>query len=218
MSGAKVTKAQNFKNAKNDGFCVRCLYKADEGYLYPLERSFFYVQKPPLLITHNEIDSVEFQRQGHDVVTVSNKTFDIYIRTTLGLEHQFRGIERDEWKNIFQYLKEKQIKIENMKSAEQGPLISGAVGIEDLEELDPGMIAANMSDSDEYDSDYKANSNNEESSDDGTDIQLIDESKLDEEMEKEDQEKEKTNGAQNSSQTKNSENKKLSKVVINGYV
>lgn len=37
--------------------------QADDGFLYPLERAFFYVQKPPLLLVFDDIDSVEFMRQ-----------------------------------------------------------------------------------------------------------------------------------------------------------
>lgn len=37
--------------------------QADDGFLYPLERAFFYVQKPPLLLVFDDIDSLEFMRQ-----------------------------------------------------------------------------------------------------------------------------------------------------------
>lgn len=53
--------------------------QADDGYLYPLERAFFYVQKPPTLLVHDEIDSVEFLRQG-GVGIGTGKTFDLSIR------------------------------------------------------------------------------------------------------------------------------------------
>lgn len=36
--------------------------QADDGYLYPLERAFFYVQKPPLLLVFEEVEAVEFLR------------------------------------------------------------------------------------------------------------------------------------------------------------
>ena len=39
------------------------LLQADDGFLYPLERAFFYVQKPPLLLVFDDVDSVEFMRQ-----------------------------------------------------------------------------------------------------------------------------------------------------------
>lgn len=55
----------------------RCSYKAEDGYLYPLDRAFFYIQKPPMLIPHNEINSIEFQRQGGGMLAGSVKTFDL---------------------------------------------------------------------------------------------------------------------------------------------
>ena len=57
------------------------LLQADDGYLYPLERAFFYVQKPPTLLVHDEIESVEFLRQGGTGMLASSaKTFDLSIR------------------------------------------------------------------------------------------------------------------------------------------
>ena len=54
--------------------------QADDGYLYPLERAFFYVHKPPTLLVHDEVESVEFLRQGGGVLAASAKTFDLNIR------------------------------------------------------------------------------------------------------------------------------------------
>lgn len=54
--------------------------QADEGYLYPLERAFFYVHKPPTLIVFDEIASVEFMRQGGGLIAASAKTFDLNVR------------------------------------------------------------------------------------------------------------------------------------------
>lgn len=54
--------------------------QADDGYLYPLEKAFFYVHKPPTLLVHAETESVEFMRQGGGVLAASAKTFDLAIR------------------------------------------------------------------------------------------------------------------------------------------
>jgi hypothetical protein len=54
--------------------------QADDGYLYPLERAFFYVHKPPTLIVFDEIESVEFLRQGGGLIAASAKTFDLNVR------------------------------------------------------------------------------------------------------------------------------------------
>ncbi len=54
--------------------------QADDGYLYPLEKAFFYIHKPPTLLVHDEIESIEFMRQGGGVLAASAKTFDLNIR------------------------------------------------------------------------------------------------------------------------------------------
>ena len=67
--------------------------QADDGFLYPLERAFFYVQKPPLLLVHDDIDCVEFLRQAAGAT--SAKTFDLAVRMKAGaVEYLFRGIPR----------------------------------------------------------------------------------------------------------------------------
>ena len=57
-----------------------CPAQADEGYLYPLERAFFYIHKPPMLLPHDEVAGIEFMRQGGGVLAASAKTFDLSIR------------------------------------------------------------------------------------------------------------------------------------------
>jgi hypothetical protein len=54
LSGAKITRAKEevFRNITGGGSCVRCSYKADDGFLYPLDKAFFYVHKPPMCINH----------------------------------------------------------------------------------------------------------------------------------------------------------------------
>ena len=54
--------------------------QADDGYLYPLEATFFYVHKPPMLLPFQEVEHVEFMRQGGGVLAASAKTFDLSIR------------------------------------------------------------------------------------------------------------------------------------------
>lgn len=63
-----------------DGCAIRCSYKADDGFLYPLDKAFFYVHKPPMCINHSDIESVEFQRQGGGVISSSVRTFDLLIK------------------------------------------------------------------------------------------------------------------------------------------
>ena len=103
-----------------EGHAIRCSYKSDDGYLFPLEKAFFYIQKPPILITHEDIKHIEFQRQNTGAS--SSRTFDLSIRTKQeDAEYQFRGIVRSEWQNLFHFFEAKQLPIANLKQAQKGP-------------------------------------------------------------------------------------------------
>jgi len=54
LSGAKVTKPGKFRSCQ-DGYAVKSSLKAEDGILYPLEKSFFFLPKPPTLILHEEV-------------------------------------------------------------------------------------------------------------------------------------------------------------------
>lgn len=54
LSGAKVTKPGKFRSCQ-DGYAVKSSLKAEDGVLYPLEKSFFFLPKPPTLILHEEV-------------------------------------------------------------------------------------------------------------------------------------------------------------------
>jgi len=45
LSGCKVTKPGVYMSAGGKK-AVRCSQKAEDGYLFPLEKSFFYITKP----------------------------------------------------------------------------------------------------------------------------------------------------------------------------
>lgn len=160
LAATKLTKPSAFRTADGAGYAVRCSYKADDGYLYPLERAFFYVQKPPTLLVHDEIESVEFLRQGGGMLAASAKTFDLSIRMQADQEYQFRGIQKSEWNNLFNFIQAKRLRIENVAEAEMGP--SGAVrpGLDiDLgEDIDTGMAsmkaAGELDEDSEEDADF----------------------------------------------------------------
>ena len=54
LSGAKVTRPGKFRSSQ-DGYAVRSSLKAEDGVLYPLEKGFFFLPKPPTLILHDEV-------------------------------------------------------------------------------------------------------------------------------------------------------------------
>eukprot|EP00210_Caulerpa_lentillifera_P005835 g5579.t1 len=165
LSGAKIIRPRSFTNYANDGSCVRCSYKTDEGFLFPLEHAFFFIHKPPLCVSHEEIEIVEFQRQGTHTVSASTKTFDLCVRTKQGVEHQFRGIEKSEWQPLFSFIQRKNLAVENVDSVRQGPVQQAAVMR--FEDMDLGNNNSDRG-SDDSDPDFAMNPNEDQ---DGTSSQ-----------------------------------------------
>ncbi|XAR51771.1 hypothetical protein NMG60_11006503 [Bertholletia excelsa] len=111
LSGAKVTRPGKFRSCQ-DGYAVKSSLKAEDGVLYPLEKSFFFLPKPPTLILHEEIDYVEFER--HAAGGSNMQYFDLLIRLKTEQEHLFRNIQRNEYHNLFDFISGKGLKIMNL--------------------------------------------------------------------------------------------------------
>lgn len=85
----RITIPGNFSSS-NNAKCLPCSYRANSGFLYPLERGFMFVHKPPLHILFQDIAAVTFSRsnQGHV------RSFDFEIDHKNGTKHMFNGIEK----------------------------------------------------------------------------------------------------------------------------
>ncbi|KAG1680758.1 hypothetical protein FOA52_008091 [Chlamydomonas sp. UWO 241] len=165
LSGAKISKTGVFSNSADEP-AIRCAYKSDDGLLYPLDRAFFFIHKPPMLLPFDEVESVEFARQGGGVV--SSRTFDLVVRMKSDAEHQFRNISRTEWQALFDFINAKKLRIENLASAAQGP--GGPTRVEgvDDDDIDPGMRRAEAEiDTEEDDEDFEVGAGDEGASSDG---------------------------------------------------
>lgn len=66
-----------------------CSYKASNGFLYPLERGFIYVHKPPVHIRFDEVSCVNFARSSG-----STRSFDFDVETKSGTVYNFSSIEK----------------------------------------------------------------------------------------------------------------------------
>ncbi|XP_072949418.1 FACT complex subunit Ssrp1 isoform X2 [Epargyreus clarus] len=88
---------------------IACSYKAAAGYLYPLEKGFIYVHKPPVHIRFEEIASVNFARGGAS----STKSFDFEIELKSGSVHTFSSIEKGEYAKLFDYITSKKLHVKN---------------------------------------------------------------------------------------------------------
>lgn len=133
ISGKKVFVPGNFANAVQQS-CVKCAYKANEGHLYPLEKSFVFIHKPPLLIRFEEVESVEFQRYHnasvHHGSTTRNFDLCITLHPTMGgsssvladgvKEYVFSGIDRSDYPGLYNFLSGKKIRIKNLKESSEG--------------------------------------------------------------------------------------------------
>nr|XP_014353403.1 PREDICTED: FACT complex subunit SSRP1 [Latimeria chalumnae] len=84
----KITVPGNFQG-HSGAHCITCSYKASSGLLYPLERGFIYVHKPPVHIRFDEISCVNFARG-----TTTTRSFDFEIETKQGTQYTFSSIER----------------------------------------------------------------------------------------------------------------------------
>uniref|UniRef100_A0A2M4AMA1 FACT complex subunit SSRP1 n=2 Tax=Anopheles triannulatus TaxID=58253 RepID=A0A2M4AMA1_9DIPT len=87
---------------------IGCSFKAAAGYLYPLERGFIYVHKPPVHIRFEEIASVNFARSGG-----STRSFDFEIELKTGTVHTFSSIEKEEYSKLFDFISSKKLHVKN---------------------------------------------------------------------------------------------------------
>ncbi|KAJ9135182.1 hypothetical protein P3X46_032391 [Hevea brasiliensis] len=161
LSGAKVTKPGKFRSCQ-DGYAVKSSLKAEDGLLYPLEKSFFFLPKPPTLILHEEIDYVEFER--HAAGGSNMHYFDLLIRLKTEQEHLFRNIQRNEYHNLFDFISGKGLKIMNLGDMQTTNGVAAVLQNEDDDAVDPHLerIRNEAGDeSDEEDEDFVADKDDE---------------------------------------------------------
>ncbi|RXG54821.1 FACT complex subunit Ssrp1 [Armadillidium vulgare] len=87
---------------------ISCSYKAAAGYLYPLERGFIYVHKPPVHIRFDEISVINFARSGS-----TTRSFDFEIECKNGTMNTFSSIEKGEYHKLYDYVTAKKLRIKN---------------------------------------------------------------------------------------------------------
>ncbi|XP_064200091.1 FACT complex subunit SSRP1a isoform X2 [Anguilla rostrata] len=103
----KITVPGNFQG-HSGAQCITCSYKTSSGLLYPLERGFIYVHKPPVHLRFDEISCVNFARG-----TTTTRSFDFEIETKQGNQYTFSSIEREEYGKLFDFVNAKKLNIKN---------------------------------------------------------------------------------------------------------
>ncbi|XP_008482612.1 FACT complex subunit Ssrp1 [Diaphorina citri] len=109
----KITVPGSFRGHTGTS-AVTCSYKAAAGYIYPLERGFIFIHKPPIHIRFEEIATVNFARSGG-----STRSFDFEIELKSGVLHTFSSIEKEEYGKLFDFIREKKLRVKNTGKGEK---------------------------------------------------------------------------------------------------
>lgn len=116
----KVFIPGKFANA-NQQACVKCAVRANEGLLYPLEKQFVFIHKPPILVRFNEVESVEFQRYAGGQGSTRNFDLCVNLKTSVTggsvKDYTFSGIDRSDYAGLYNFLSSKKIPIKNLQEA-----------------------------------------------------------------------------------------------------
>lgn len=135
ISNKKVFIPGKFTNAYQQP-CLKCALRANEGHLYPLEKSFVFIHKPPLMVRFEDVESVEFQRYNYAGKHGSTRNFDLCVelKSSLGdingfnrREFVFSGIDRSDYEGLYNFLSGKRIRIKNIEADDTRNDVPGAV-------------------------------------------------------------------------------------------
>lgn len=159
VTSRKITVPGSYKSDQGNN-CISCNYRAQTGVLFPLERGFMYLHKPPIYIRFDEIDNVNFARE-----TTKNRSFEFQVEAKTGTKYVFGTIDRNEYNRLFDFAKSHGLKIRNIgvshhDNTNQPPTLSDD---DQDDELDAYAAAigkdamANAEDSDESSTDEDFN-------------------------------------------------------------
>ncbi|KAF0751700.1 hypothetical protein AaE_006288 [Aphanomyces astaci] len=96
---------------------VKCALKANAGLLFPLEKSFLFIHKPPTYIRYSDVETVEFQRYTGQSGSSLSRNFDLVVTTRpVGDDDEphdimFNAIDRREFPELSQFLAAKKLRI-----------------------------------------------------------------------------------------------------------
>ncbi len=172
LAGQKViVPGGSFASATLGGLpAVRCAYKANDGFLYCLERGLVFLPKPVVLVAHAEIAHVEAARVGGGLGNPRSFDVRIVLRRPLapgaasvslggartgGLEFALSNIAKEEWEPLSAYLAAKgvDVRLEASEAASRkrpalNATAAAALSSEDEDEEEDDEYAEG--DSDEY--------------------------------------------------------------------
>ena len=174
----KVFIPGKFSNA-NQQSCVKCALRANEGLLYPLEKQFVFIHKPPVLIRFNEVENVEFQRYAGGQGSTRNFDLAVFLKASATVgdvkqEYTFSGIDRSDYAGLYNFLSGKNMKIKNLQESVMDPVATAPVYNED--EIYGGPDEGMEEESEDESYDAKAAAKDDEGS--GSESEEIDDDDL----------------------------------------
>jgi len=148
--GIKVTVPPKADNGEESN-AVNCSHKQSHGLLYPMEKGFMYVPKPPIYIRFEEISAINFARSD-----VTTKTFDLEISVKTGGSYTFNSVAKDDFDPLLNFCKGKNLPVMDIKNLKSRAQVS--LGIDEVDPYKERLMAAAAdsedSDSDEEDEDF----------------------------------------------------------------
>lgn len=135
LTNVRITVPSSLKRPSADEPYISCIvfscaYKQASGFLYPLEKGFMYVHKPPMYIRFEEIDNLHFARSD-----ASTKSFDLEIVHKNGTSTTFSSIAKEEYNKLFDFAQNKGLKIRNATRLDNKYKVDAFAGSDD--EIDP---------------------------------------------------------------------------------
>lgn len=110
LTGHSIIVPGDFRSA-SQYHCIRCSYKAQDGLLYPLNRSLIFITKPVILVRFDDVLNIEFSRTGGN----QTRFFELTIAIRGGGEYSFTSIDKAEYNPLIKFLQEKNIRIKNLQ-------------------------------------------------------------------------------------------------------
>ena len=165
LAGKKITIPNSFKSY-NGTSAVKCSLKANDGFLYPLERSIFFVHKPPTHIRFDDVTLVELARVSASESS-SNRTFDIIVTTKNNNVFQFTGIQRQEYTSLHAFFNNKSLNVRTTmgegEEAQAALLQQIAAGNDEESEEDEDFVGLEEDEvPEEFESDEESDVDDEE--------------------------------------------------------
>ncbi|KAI6648011.1 FACT complex subunit SSRP1 [Oopsacas minuta] len=157
LVGRKITISKNYKT-RNGAHAISCALRANPGLLYPLEKAFLFIHKPPVLVRFDEVACVNFARVlGGSTI----KSFDFEVENRNGTSYTFSNIAREDYPSLSEFVTQKKLAVKNKGQRNIRDTINEGMDDSDNEPdhyLEQMKLEGEMKDSEDEDSSYAAES------------------------------------------------------------